>query len=173
MPARRNPLLRRVTGLLAMAILAAPLALGQWNDHAVGRLVSLTSRSAAVTLVVTLESLSVAATPSLTSGAGSSGQMESASPAFSITTRWAMPANATTFRLVSYAGEAAGGAVRMNGDAVGLFDSSETLLLLDSGTTGAPKTRTDAVVVKLNGVLKGRGNTGKRPEVCDILVQAL
>jgi hypothetical protein len=98
MPARGYQLLRNVIGPVAMLALVASTAPGQ-GDPAAGRLGPLIARPAAVSLVATLESLSVTALPAVRP---LSAWAVGGAPALSVTTAWTIPANCTTLRLTGY-----------------------------------------------------------------------
>jgi hypothetical protein len=100
MPARRNRLLRHIVGPLAILSLVASTAPGQ-GDRPGDRLGPLISRPAAVSLVATLESLSVTASPA---SRAFSPWAAGGVPALTVTTAWTIPANCTTLRLTGYPG---------------------------------------------------------------------
>lgn len=97
MCARHNKLLVRCAALLAVIVVLTPLARAQWDERPAGRLAPLTSGPAAVSLVATLESLSVRALPAAAAPAGTAR-------ALTVTTAWTIRANCTTLRLSGSSG---------------------------------------------------------------------
>ncbi len=94
-----NHLLRGATCLLLTAVPLSPLAFCQFGSSPRGRLSPLTSRSATVMLVATLESLSVSAAPA---AVPASQFGDNIPPALALTTSWAIRRDCTTLRLVGY-----------------------------------------------------------------------
>lgn len=98
MLARGKHYVRRTGAFLALTLVAS-LASAQGTARDPGRLAPLTARPATVSLVATLESLSVTAVPSV---AAVSTSRAGAAQDLTVTTAWAIRANCTTLRLTGY-----------------------------------------------------------------------
>lgn len=183
---------------MLLAATISPCALCQLNSRPpqLNFRPPLTSRPAGVTLIATVESLTVAATfitPAMPTMPGSDSRGLSQ---ISITTSWTVPANFTTIRLVGYladasqpegaAGElgsnaataairerAGGGAAFAGAAALKPRDVGLTLFAERAGETNQSATRTDT----LNLEIFGGANSGLHPVpnagTLSILVQAL
>jgi hypothetical protein len=183
MPARGNQLLRHVLCLLAIIAPVAPAAFGQGEPPA-SRLAALTSRSAAVVLVATLESLSVttsqAARPLSASPAGGA-------PSLTVTTSWTIRANCTTLRLSGYSSALAAFARDPlfvsspdKADRVPLHPGPPTLVSYETawpaiaqpiGPTSYPGSRTDNIAIAID---RSDNSTSAAPaSPLYVLVQAL
>jgi hypothetical protein len=183
MCARRNEYLCRCAALVAIVLLLPPLTWSQWDTRPPGRLAPLTSRPAAVSLVATLESLSVSALPtSLAISASHAG----VPPSLTVTTAWTLRANCTTLRLSGYSGALAA-FVR---DPLSVLPSDKTdrlalyathpLVVNDTnwtgisqpvGATSHPGNRTDNVELAIDR--KDKSGSVSPPSAIYIFAQAL
>ncbi|MGC2638476.1 MAG: hypothetical protein WA294_14935 [Acidobacteriaceae bacterium] len=156
MYARGTGLMLRCAALLALLLLASP-ARAQWDARPPGRLAALTSGPAAVSLVATLESLSVSASPSVLSESVSDG---AARQSLTVTTAWTIPANCTTLRLTGYstglttfardplsapAAGASGGLVLRARAGVSENETDWPAIAQPVGPTSYPGSRTDSI----------------------------
>lgn len=140
---------------------------------------ALRSGSGSVLLIARVESLSVGAALDSAIPVGLQGRTAAVSQEVAVTTRWAVPANYTTFRLMGYVGEAgpfgAGARVESSetsGDETGSAEPGETLLVVDSGSNAA-KTRTDEIALGYQKEGQGERRTAAEGGRLTILVQAL
>ena len=144
-----------LSGCGALAVLVGMVGAVLANGQTMRR-PALGSGSASVALIARVESLSLVANAETVVGPMVAGEA-GAAPAVSITTRWAVPANFTTFRVTRYFG----GPESFAEDGVGS-------LVVESGETNQARTRTD--------LLGGAGGGGKKSAeggLLNILVQAL
>jgi hypothetical protein len=133
----------------------------------------LQSGAASVVLIARVQSLSVVANAETAWGPVVAGETAGLKP-ISITTSWAVPANFTTFRVTRYSAGpeaiAAGplGAGPGAAEAQPFAGEGVSSLVVESGETNQPRTRTD--------LLETGGRGGNDPEeegLLNILVQAL
>jgi hypothetical protein len=160
----------------------------------------LNSSAASVVLIATLESVTVAATPTITIPLASGDRAKSVPP-ISITTSWAVRSNRTTIRLVGYfasatealstrgslpsnipaaaiLGQVATG-VPTNSTtftqtgALGPAETGLTLLTQMVGDTNLAATRTDNLNLEIDQRSLPQSRTGAYTGTLNILVQAL
>jgi hypothetical protein len=183
MYARGNEFRCRFAILMAIVLLLTPMAWSQWDSRPAGRLAPFTSGPAAVSLVATLESLSVSATPAALPVSASASRV---APSLTLTTAWTLRADCTTLRLSGSSG--AFTAFGRDPLSVSSRDNPDRLVLHASaavpanntgwsgvaqpvGATSRPGTRTDNVELSIDR--QDHPGSAAQPSPIYILAQAL
>lgn len=136
MYARGTEWMLRCAALFALVLLAAP-AWAQWDARPPGRLAALTSGPVAVSMVATLQSLSVSALPASFPISAAEARQD---PALTVRTAWTIRANCTTLRLSGY----------QRGAADQGF-GRDPIFAGNAGVTGAPTPSPAETVLYENG----------------------